>query len=174
MHLECRHIKPSGYKSRSVALRSSPYYYFHDRLHRLSLQKSVTTKRPLELPFPEDRAAVLMSLAMIFRTMGARKLDPKQAGLFLYGLQIASQNVERFDPILPTNTVTGLTHTRDGQELGPKDIACDAPRDCEKCDGRKTCFRYRTIVALRGGVDLLDDPAGNGDGPEDEPEDGGD
>jgi hypothetical protein len=155
MHAECRHIKPNGYKCRSAALRNAPYCYFHDRLHRLALHEKETATRPLDLPFPEDRAAVLMSLGMIFKKMGARKLDPKRTAHFLYGLQIASQNVDREPAILPRNTVINITHTKDGLELAPKDFTCDAPQDCVTCDRRETCFKYRTIVGLRGGVDEL-------------------
>jgi hypothetical protein len=155
MHAECRHIKPNGYKCRSAALRKSPYCYYHDRLHRLALEKSATATRPLELPFPEDRAAILMSLGMIFQKMGARKLDPQRTGHFLYGLQIASQNVDRDPAILPRNTVINITHTKDGQELAPKDLACDAPQDCVECDRREFCLKRRTMVGLQGGFDEL-------------------
>ena len=92
----------------------------------------------------------------------------KKGSLMLYGLQIASQNVEQGEPVLPRNTVIRLTHTKDGQELAPKDIVCDAPEDCANCDHRPICLKRRTMVGLYGGVEPLDEPTGNEDAEENE------
>ena len=167
MHPECRHIKPNGYKCRSAALRHSPYCYFHTSVHALSKPGARPEELKFKLPLLEDRSAIQLALVQILDALVTGNLEAKPASLMLYGLQIASQNVERTDPILPKNTVIGLTHTGDGQELGPKNFACDVPEDCAKCNHREICLLRRTIVGLHGGVDPLDEPAGD-DGAENE------
>jgi hypothetical protein len=166
MHPECRHVLPNGKKCRGMALRNHPYCYFHNSLHRLALQK-VTPKgekdeRPFELPVPEDQSAIQLSLGMVFKALGANKLDISRAKLFLYGLQIASQNVSHAEHFISKFTVPGVTITKDGQELGPKELGCD-PDDCKECDYRKHCLHRRVIVGLHGGVDPLDDLVENSD-----------
>ncbi len=155
---------PSGNKCHGMAMRNAPYCYFHNRLHRFALQKH--TKKddwPLELPFPEDQFAIQLSLGMVFKALGAKKLDPKYAGLFLYGLQIASQNVPRGEPFIGKLTVPSVTLTKDGQELGPETLGCDFPDDCKECDYRKHCLHRRTFVGLHGGVDPLEESAEDSD-----------
>lgn len=142
-----------------MALRHQPYCYFHNRLHRLALEK-VTKKdekdeRPFQLPVPEDQSAIQLSLGMVFNALGAERLDTKRAGLFLYGLQIA---VFHGDYFISRFTVPAVTFTKDGQDLGPKELGCDVPDDCMECDYRKHCLHRRVIAGLHGGVDPLDDP----------------
>ena len=64
---------------------------------------------------------------------------PRRAGLSLYGIQIASQNVERNPLIIPITTVESITHTDTGDELGPPERICDTPEDCATCAERDTC-----------------------------------
>jgi len=84
---------------------------------------------------------------------GSSQLDPRRAGLFLYALQIASQNVDHRCDIIPCTTVHSITHTAAGDELGPEVVNCDIPEDCSTCDETESC------------VDFIP-----GFGPEDEPE----
>ncbi len=158
MHPECRHIMPNGYKCKSAALRNSSYCYFHTCAHELAKPAARPQKLPFKLPLLEDRSAIQLALIQILDALLAGGIEAKQASLMLYGLQIASQNVERVDPILPKNSVISLTHTSDGQELGPKDFACDVPEDCEKCKIRHQCLIRRTIAGFHDGVDPLDQP----------------
>jgi hypothetical protein len=41
----------------------------------------------------EDRASIQLSIAEVLSRLAANDLDPKRAGLLLYGLQIASCNL---------------------------------------------------------------------------------
>ncbi len=174
MHPECRHIMPNGYKCKSAALRNSSYCYFHTAAHELAKPAARSEKLPFKLPLLEDRSAIQLALIQILDALAAGNIENRKASLLLYGLQIASQNVERIDPILPMNSVISLTHTSDGQELAPKTLACDVPDDCKECDYRKHCLVRRTIAGLHGGVDPLDEPVENEDDQEDEEEDYGD
>ncbi len=161
MHLEC-HVMPNGKKCRATDLRHLPYCYFHTRLHRLALQKNSSAKAPLDLPALEDRSAIQLALGQILNALVSERIDPKRAGLLLYGLQIASQIVPEDVPAFPVTTAPSITHTRDGQELASPQFACDMPRDCKICPGGETCILHRAYIGLNGGVDPADeDEPGN-------------
>ena len=158
MHIECRHIMPNGKKCRAAALRNMPYCYFHTRVHELTRSKSKPKNQPLELPVLEDRSAIQLALAQILDALATARIDHKRAGLLLYGLQIASQNISGSASILSDETVQSLTRTRDGRELAPEKLTCDHPEDCKECKGRERCITYRTAAALRGGSGPYDEP----------------
>jgi hypothetical protein len=66
----------------------------------------------------------------------------RRAGLFLYGLQIASQNVERNGRILPYDAVESTTQTEDGDELAPEKRVCGSDDRCFDCPERDTCENF--------------------------------
>jgi hypothetical protein len=139
MYLKCRHIMPNGVRCESPALKGKPFCYFHTRLHQVPRVTAPSAEEPLKLPLLEDRSAIQMAVTQILEALGSSKLDPRRAGLFLYGLQLASQNVERNCDIHPHSTVQSITRTRNGDELAPEVLVCDEckyqdrfPRCCEK------------------------------------------
>lgn len=138
---QCRHIQTSGKKCQSPALRGKPYCYFHTRLHRLSAATGRPPEKdaPLELPVVEDRSSIQIALSQVLSSIGAGSLDPKRAGLMLYGLQIASQNSANSFEIISNDAVDSITRNAAGDELGPKKRACDPPDDCYDCDRWDTC-----------------------------------
>ena len=92
---QCRHIFTEGHRCGSPCLRHQEFCYYHH-----------TTRRPVEdpgerrarqahfdLPLPDDRAAIQLSIGEVLRRIAANEIDPKRAGLLLYGLQIASPNL---------------------------------------------------------------------------------
>lgn len=139
MYLECRHIMTNGSKCRSYALKDKPYCYFHTRLHQQRLGQSVSASEPLLLPVLEDRSAIQLALAQVLNALGSSHLDTRRASLFLYGLQIASQNVDRQADILPKYSVDSVSSNSDGEELGPEIRLCEPPDECSSCDRRDTC-----------------------------------
>ena len=139
---ECRHIMPNGRKCRAPALRGNPYCYFHTRLHRVAAAPPRAPDEPLKLPILEDRSAIQLALAQILDALGSAQLDPRRAGLFLYALQIASQNVERNVDIVPITAVHSITRTSGGDELGPKTPTCPYPFECATCDVADGCPDY--------------------------------
>ena len=64
-------------------------------------------KHAVKLPVLEDADSVQVALMEILRLLMRQKLDPKRAGLLLYGLQTASANLKRtaFEPAVPTTVV---------------------------------------------------------------------
>jgi hypothetical protein len=85
---------PNGRKCHSIALRGKPYCYFHIRLHRPAKAPRPSVRETFKLPELKDRSAIQMAVAQVFNALGSSKMDSRHAGLFLYGLQIASQNAD--------------------------------------------------------------------------------
>ncbi|MGC1462610.1 MAG: hypothetical protein WA802_10440 [Terracidiphilus sp.] len=145
MYLECRHVLHNGAKCHSPALRGTNYCYFHSRLHRhatpsrTSSASAPAEPEPLKIPILEDRSAILIALSQIVDALFSSKIDPRSAGLSLYALQIASQNVERKQDVLPFKAVQSITHTADGDELAPELCICEDSDKCSACDLRDTC-----------------------------------
>jgi hypothetical protein len=142
MFFLCRHILPSGTKCDAPSLRGKPFCYFHTRVHRFVGVPPSAPDGILKLPVLEDRSAIQHALAQVLDALGSAKLDPRRAGLFLYALQIASQNVERKPIVISDDPVESITHTDDGDELGPEEFGCNTPEDCVACAERETCEDY--------------------------------
>src|SRR5216683_2157200 len=92
---QCRHIFTDGHRCGSPCLRHEEFCYYHH-----------TTRRPIEnpgdrrrrqahfdIPLPEDRSAIQCSIGEVLLRIARNEIDPKRAGLLLYGLQIASLNL---------------------------------------------------------------------------------
>jgi hypothetical protein len=97
---QCRHIFTDGHRCASPCLRHEEFCYYHH-----------TTRRPVEnprqrrsrrstfhLPLPEDRSAIQSSIGQVLQRIAANDIDPRRAGLLLYGLQIASLNLPKPQP----------------------------------------------------------------------------
>ncbi|MGI8770960.1 MAG: hypothetical protein ACR2JE_05960 [Acidobacteriaceae bacterium] len=138
MHQECRHIKTSGEKCRAAALHKSHWCFFHERSRRKPRHQQSQTRiptqdagaiavnsgqehNPIPMPLIEDRSSVQIALSRILGSLAAGGLDPRRAGLLLYGLQIASQNTKK--DLVPLTTVRTITYAADGSPLGPKFLA---------------------------------------------------
>jgi hypothetical protein len=118
-----------------------PYCYFHNRLHRA--EKVVPrADASLELPILEDRSSIQMSLNRILKDLGSSRLDTRRTGLFLYALQIASQNVDHELTVLPYDAVESITQTEEGDDLAPENRVCDSNDRCFNCPERDTCDKF--------------------------------
>ena len=172
--MECRHIKSNGCKCKSPALHDKPYCYFHMRLHHtMHAAKAESAAAPgaaldatIEIPVMEDRTAVQFALTQVLQGLGARRLEPRRAGQLLYGLQIASQLLERNYGILPRDYVQSLTANEEGDELAPEKYDCDEDEDCNECPYVDKCTNW---VANEG--EDSDDNAADEDGEESETSD---
>ncbi len=135
---KCRHIMPNGSNCEAPALRGKPYCYFHTRLHRFTAQPPIGVMDDFRLPVLEDRSAIQIALAQVLDALCSSRIDIRRAGLFLYALQIASQNVEHKYDIIPMFGVKSITHSDTGEELAPAERYC-SPNDCATCADRDTC-----------------------------------
>ena len=128
MFPECRHIKTSGGKCGSPALRGQPFCYFHSRL------RERTTRQPhafeaLELPPLEDRGAIQLAISEIVTAVAHYKMDHKRAGVLLYALQIASHNAKNSEEIVSSHAVSEVTRTEHGEEMAPEGATAGPPEE---------------------------------------------
>ena len=101
---QCRHIKPDGRRCGSQSLRGEHFCYYHHTGRRAGpRQPQVTTaiarkSSTFQLPSPADlseHSGVALALGLILHKIAHNEIDPRRAGLLLYGLQIASINLRR-------------------------------------------------------------------------------
>jgi hypothetical protein len=79
---------------------------------------------PLELPPLEDAVSIQLALIDVLQALAANQLDTKRASLLLYGLQVASANVQKMHrPI--SDVVRSVTYTEEGTPLAPQDYGYD-------------------------------------------------
>jgi len=91
----CQHVKTNGTQCGSPALRRRRHCYFHDGVHRERARIAANgfPVRRFDLPLLEDANAVQMALMKVIHMLGSGQMDHKTAGLMLYALQTASNNL---------------------------------------------------------------------------------
>ena len=101
----CQHIKVNGTQCGSPSLKSERLCFFHNRWHEARIEftragQPVEEITALDLPVLEDANSVQVAIMQVLRLIIAKQVDPKIAGLLLYGLQTASLNLKRanFEP----------------------------------------------------------------------------
>ena len=125
---ECRHIKTSGGKCGSPALRGQPFCYFHSRL-RERTARLPRAFEALELPPLEDRGAIQLAISEIVTAVAKYAMDPKRAGILLYALQIASHNAKNSEEIVSSHAVSEVTRTEHGEEMAPEGATAGPPEE---------------------------------------------
>jgi hypothetical protein len=105
---QCRHIFTDGHRCGSICLRGEPFCYYHHTTRKPAPRQSLGKKSSFDLPLPEDRSAIQASIGIILQKIASNDLDPRRAGLLLYGLQIASLNLPK--------------HHRDQDEEAPEQV----------------------------------------------------
>ena len=86
---ECRHIKTSGGKCGSPALRGKTWCYFHSPA-RLRPCRTTRVRYFLELSMPDSRATVQAAIREVMQKLAGGAIDSGHAGCLLYALQLAS------------------------------------------------------------------------------------
>jgi len=115
---QCRHIHTEGRRCGSASLRGEEFCYFHHNSRKPVANPRTRRSRQatFDLPLPEDRGAIQISIGEVLRRIASNAIDPRRAGLLLYGLQIASLNLPKPTPVpaeqgsLVEETVTDPTH----------------------------------------------------------------
>jgi hypothetical protein len=97
---QCRHIFTDGRRCGSPCLRHEDFCYHHHTTRKPIAnltQRRETHNRAaaFDLPEPEDRSAIQLSIGEVLRRVASNNIDPRRAGLLLYGLQIASLNLPK-------------------------------------------------------------------------------
>jgi hypothetical protein len=83
---QCEHIRLSGQRCGSPALRGEPRCYFHN-----------AARNPYTggIPLPEDAASIQLGLSRVIRNLEGEPASSKNYALMLYALQTASANLKR-------------------------------------------------------------------------------
>ncbi len=91
-HYQCRHIFTGGHRCASPCLRHEEFCYYHHTTRKPVAHPQQRRRRrsTFHLPLLEDRSAVLHSIGEVLQRIANNDIDPKRAGLLLYGLQIAN------------------------------------------------------------------------------------
>jgi hypothetical protein len=98
---QCRHIFTDGHRCASPCLRQEEFCYYHHTTRKPIAnpkQRRRSCRSTFHLPLPEDRSAIQSSIGEVLQRIAANDIDPRRAGLLLYGLQIASLNLPKPQP----------------------------------------------------------------------------
>lgn len=89
----------------------------------VSTSSAAWENTPLDLPPVEDTASIQLALIDVLQALAANQIDPKRAGLLLYGLQVPSANAEKLS--ISRSAVRSVTFTEEGTPLAPQDYGYD-------------------------------------------------
>jgi hypothetical protein len=142
MYPECRHILPTGLKCCALALRGKPYCYYHARLHTFVKRPEPSLMEPIKLPVLEDRGAIQLGLTQVLDALGSDRITPRSAGLFLYAIQLASQQVKSSIGNVSSRPVHSTALSPEGEELGPEVSSCPHYHNCSICDQGEECEEF--------------------------------
>ncbi len=94
---QCRHIFTDGHRCGSPCLRGEDLCYYHHTTRKPAPHPRTRRghRSTFEIPLPEDRSAIQQSIGEVLCRIASNDIDPRRAGLLLYGLQIASLNLPR-------------------------------------------------------------------------------
>ena len=97
---QCRHIFTDGHRCASPCLRREEFCYYHHNARKpvADARQRRSRRSTFDLPLPEDRSAIQSSIGDFLRRIASNDIDPRRAGLLLYGLQIASLNLPKPQP----------------------------------------------------------------------------
>jgi hypothetical protein len=123
---QCRHIFTDGHRCASPCLRKEEFCYYHHTTRRpvANPTQRRTRRSTFHLPLPEDRSAIQASIGEVLQRIAANQIDPRRAGLLLYGLQIASLNL----PKMQTATKPGAELQTVEEITTDPDLGIIAPR----------------------------------------------
>jgi len=115
----CRHIFTDGRRCGSPALSQQNFCYYH-YAHRTPVLANQRRRQRASgfditnLDGLDNPTAVQLSLSEVIARIAANTIDLKRAGLLIYALQVAGQNLRRADPSatarVPQDIVEDPTH----------------------------------------------------------------
>jgi hypothetical protein len=96
---QCRHIFTDGHRCGSPCLRGEDLCYYHHTTRKPAPHPRTRRSRraAFEIPLPDfnDRSGIQLVIGRVLQRIAANDIDPRRAGLLLYGLQIASLNLPK-------------------------------------------------------------------------------
>src|SRR5580692_244828 len=124
---QCRHIFTDGHRCASPCLRQQEFCYYHHTSRKpvANPRQRRSRRSTFDLPLPEDRSAIQSSIGEVLQRIASNDIDPRRAGLLLYGLQIASLNLPK--PQRETSHATAVPETVEEITTDPE-LGTLAPR----------------------------------------------
>ena len=119
---QCRHIFTDGHRCGSPCLKREQFCYYHHTTRRPAgnTRARGPEQAEFDISIPEDRSAIQSAIGEVLRRIARNEIDPKRAGLLLYGLQIASLNIARqTEPTRDTAPVEEITADPELGTLAP-------------------------------------------------------
>ncbi|HEU5340666.1 hypothetical protein [Edaphobacter sp.] len=129
---QCRHIFTDGHRCGSASLRNQDFCYYHHttRPPAANPRSRKGRRGAFALPLPEDRSAIQASIGQVLLRIASNEIDPRRAGLLLYGLQIAVRNLPKEQHIQPEDEKPHeaiVEQIEIHPELGPLAPQAEAP-----------------------------------------------
>ncbi|HLZ42231.1 MAG TPA: hypothetical protein VKQ11_14780 [Candidatus Sulfotelmatobacter sp.] len=93
----CQHVKLNGTQCGSPALRRRRYCFFHDKIRIERARVWARAGERFDFPLLEDANSVQVALMKVIQMLGSGTIEHKTAGLMLYALQTASNNLRNVD-----------------------------------------------------------------------------
>ena len=100
----CRHIMPGGRRCHCPALRGMAYCYSHQKLHK-ALNRSKHSHKRIELASVQTPQGVQLAITQVCDALGKARIDERNAGVMMYGLQIAAQLARKVSTTGPSDVV---------------------------------------------------------------------
>ena len=94
---ECEHFKTNGIRCGSPALRNRKFCFFHQRMQEIRNFRRERPNLRLDLPLLEDGNAIQIAVQEVISAVAEERIDPRRAGLMLYGLNTAVCNLRNVD-----------------------------------------------------------------------------
>src|SRR5579859_6323710 len=91
----CRHVFTDGHRCGSPSLRGQDLCYYHERSRREAPCAGRTGN--FVMPRIDDRNDIQLALFDVLSRLSTGDIDSKRGSVLLYGLQIASSNLNRRD-----------------------------------------------------------------------------
>jgi hypothetical protein len=82
----CKHTRLNGQPCHAPARRGRLYCHFHE----------AAARKDYALPLLEDPTSVQLAIMQVLRALKDNEIDLRRAAIMLYGLQIATSNMKRF------------------------------------------------------------------------------
>jgi hypothetical protein len=116
---QCRHIFTDGHRCSSPCLSQEEFCYYHHTTRKpiANPRRRRSRSSTFHLPLPEDRSAIQSSIGEVLQRIAANEIDPRRAGLLLYGLQIASLNLPKTPPATHHNRNSANQRNRNSEPV---------------------------------------------------------
>jgi hypothetical protein len=103
----CEHIRDSGQRCGSPALRGAAFCYYHDRVHT---PPAHPRKNPVAfIPNLECGDSMQIAITNVNRAVACGQLDTKQAYCIFYGMSLLRMAFDNRDPTCHNTPVTEMT-----------------------------------------------------------------